>query len=465
GRCGGLWDSCSLWVERERGSEDGLSAHADKAVGAVGHAEGGPWGVGQVRGPGPRAGPAWGGAGRAQGSAALQVQLIMGAFPGAAGAVLRLCHHLWRGTPSAAPVCSRESMTAGRLAPGRRYEQHRLHQHPLCHWLLSEPQVFRSARECGRSPGTPCDGRGFSRMSTLAPSFDFLPPRKLGLEEAGKDTTTASLGRPFEKIHLDQAGSDPRSGGAHVLSQSLHILKHPIHTALQGYEAQILYSASGPEGLLGKSQGRVGGVWETHVLPEREAQERGSLVERTIWASFRYLLPERGGRGLSEGEEPPRGGWEAEAEEEEEEGDQTLKQSLWPRGFVGGEGEWLAEAAEVVGWGKGEGPEAKLEGATHGHGPCSCSWVLALWSADVLRRPVRGGVLGVGGLAVTIVKKIVVIEVVAMAMVAAAVAGAAGAVLQAGAAAVRGDGAECAVGRQVGGGVEGSLHLQGAQVL
>ena len=54
-------------------------------------------------------------------------------------------------------------------------------------------------------------------------------------------------------------------------------------------------------------------------------------------ASLRYLLAARSTRGLSEGEEPL---WtEVEGACDVEEGDQTLKHSLVPRGLLGGEGE------------------------------------------------------------------------------------------------------------------------------
>lgn len=63
----------------------------------------------------------------------------------------------------------------------------------------------------------------------------------------------------------------------------------------------------------------------------------GSLVERTMRASLRYLLAARSPRGLSEGEQPL--GAEVEVGCDVEEGDQTLKHSLGPRGLLGGEGE------------------------------------------------------------------------------------------------------------------------------
>lgn len=63
----------------------------------------------------------------------------------------------------------------------------------------------------------------------------------------------------------------------------------------------------------------------------------GSLVERTMRASLRYLLAALSVRGFSEGDWPlwPEvdGGWDVG------EGDQTLKHSLGPLGLVGGEGE------------------------------------------------------------------------------------------------------------------------------
>lgn len=70
----------------------------------------------------------------------------------------------------------------------------------------------------------------------------------------------------------------------------------------------------------------------------------GSLVERTISASLRYLLAGRCERDRSEGKEQPtvevEGACEAEEEEEVEEpgGDHTLKQSLWPRSRGDSEG-------------------------------------------------------------------------------------------------------------------------------
>lgn len=63
----------------------------------------------------------------------------------------------------------------------------------------------------------------------------------------------------------------------------------------------------------------------------------GSLVERTIRASLRYLLAARSPRGLSDGEESL---WaEVELGCDAEEGDQTLKHSLAPRDLLGGDGD------------------------------------------------------------------------------------------------------------------------------
>lgn len=63
----------------------------------------------------------------------------------------------------------------------------------------------------------------------------------------------------------------------------------------------------------------------------------GSLVERTMCASLRYLRAARRPRGLSEGEHSL---WaEVELGCDVEEGDQTLKHSLGPRGLLGGDGE------------------------------------------------------------------------------------------------------------------------------
>lgn len=74
-----------------------------------------------------------------------------------------------------------------------------------------------------------------------------------------------------------------------------------------------------------------------HLLPIVVEQEMGSLVERTMRASLRYFLAALSPRGLSEGEWPLC--VEVEGGCDEEEGDQTLKHSLGPRGLVGGEGE------------------------------------------------------------------------------------------------------------------------------
>lgn len=73
------------------------------------------------------------------------------------------------------------------------------------------------------------------------------------------------------------------------------------------------------------------------LLPVVEEQEMGSLVERTMRASLRYLLAARRPRGLSEGD----GSLWAEVELccDVEEGDQTLKYSLGPRGRLGGDGD------------------------------------------------------------------------------------------------------------------------------
>lgn len=101
-----------------------------------------------------------------------------------------------------------------------------------------------------------------------------------------------------------------------------------------------------------------------HLLPVIVEHDIGSLVERTMRASLRYLLAARSTRGLSEGECPL---WaEVEGGCDAEEGDQTLKHSLGPRGLAGGEGEGEAakgliaevppeEATEVgeQGWGGG----------------------------------------------------------------------------------------------------------------
>lgn len=74
-----------------------------------------------------------------------------------------------------------------------------------------------------------------------------------------------------------------------------------------------------------------------HSLPVVEVQEIGSLVERTMRASLRYLLAARRARGFSDGEGPL---WaEVEGGCDAEDGDQTLKHSLGPRGLLGGEGE------------------------------------------------------------------------------------------------------------------------------
>lgn len=74
-----------------------------------------------------------------------------------------------------------------------------------------------------------------------------------------------------------------------------------------------------------------------HVRLVVVEQEIGSLVERTIRASLRYLLAALSTRGLSEGDWPL---WaEVEGGCDVGEGDQTLKHSLGPRGLVGGEGE------------------------------------------------------------------------------------------------------------------------------
>lgn len=75
----------------------------------------------------------------------------------------------------------------------------------------------------------------------------------------------------------------------------------------------------------------------SHLLPVAEKQDIGSLVERTIRASLRYLLVLLSTRGLSAGELPL---WaEVEGVCDDEEGDQTLKHSLGPRGLLGGEGD------------------------------------------------------------------------------------------------------------------------------
>lgn len=63
----------------------------------------------------------------------------------------------------------------------------------------------------------------------------------------------------------------------------------------------------------------------------------GSLVERTMRASLRYLLAALSVRGLSEGDWPL---WaEVDGGCDDEDGDQTLKHSRGPRGLAGGEGE------------------------------------------------------------------------------------------------------------------------------
>lgn len=102
----------------------------------------------------------------------------------------------------------------------------------------------------------------------------------------------------------------------------------------------------------------------------------GSLVERTIRASW-YLLVGRAERVFSGGEKQlvvgPEGGCDAEENEEEDEGDQTLKHSLCPRGRGGGEGEgqaggteagaavdWTVEAEEEAGGGRRGGGRASI---------------------------------------------------------------------------------------------------------
>lgn len=63
----------------------------------------------------------------------------------------------------------------------------------------------------------------------------------------------------------------------------------------------------------------------------------GSLVERTMRASLRYLLAALRVRGLSEGDGPF---WvKVDGGCDDEDGDQTLKHSLGPRGLAGGDGE------------------------------------------------------------------------------------------------------------------------------
>lgn len=105
----------------------------------------------------------------------------------------------------------------------------------------------------------------------------------------------------------------------------------------------------------------------------------GSLVERTMRASLRYLLPDRSMRGRSAGAEV-EGGCEA-GEEEEEDGDHTLKHSREPRGRAGGDGEgqagrlWAAEAASteaVAAAAAAEGEAEGREGGVGGTGRISC---------------------------------------------------------------------------------------------
>lgn len=78
-------------------------------------------------------------------------------------------------------------------------------------------------------------------------------------------------------------------------------------------------------------------IYFLHLLPVEVEQEIGSLVERTMRASLRYLLAALWALGLSEGDWPL---WaEVEGGCDEEDGDQTLKHSLGPRGLIGGEGD------------------------------------------------------------------------------------------------------------------------------
>ena len=76
----------------------------------------------------------------------------------------------------------------------------------------------------------------------------------------------------------------------------------------------------------------------------------GSLVERTMRASLPYFLLPRRSRGLS-AEAEVEGGWG------EQEGGQTLKQSLAPRGRAGGEGVDAPPEEPTGAWEEGGGTE------------------------------------------------------------------------------------------------------------